>query len=108
MASIKTEDITLGYTCPECETEASQPLSDTVSVGTLVCNNCDTEMELDTTHDVVLSSPEESDWADDASDYGSCEVVHVELTGFDESNTVVFHSDLTLTGSQASNMFKGI
>ena len=55
MASIKTEDITLGYTCPECETEASQPLADIVSVGTLVCNNCDTEMELDTTHDVVPS-----------------------------------------------------
>ena len=55
MASIKTEDITLGYTCPECEAEASQPLSDIVSVGTLVCNNCDTEMELDTTHDVVPS-----------------------------------------------------
>ena len=56
MASIKTEDITLGYTCPECETEASQPLSDIVSAGTLVCNNCDNDMELNTTHDVLIGA----------------------------------------------------
>ena len=56
MASIKTEDITLGYTCPECETEASQPLADIVSVGTPLCTNCDTEMELDTTHDVLIGA----------------------------------------------------
>ena len=56
MASIKTEDITLGYTCPECETEASQPLADIVSVGTPLCNNCDNDMELNTTHDVLIGA----------------------------------------------------
>lgn len=52
MASINTEDIILGFTCRECEWECTADPSSLVEAGTPLCTNCDTEMELDTTHDV--------------------------------------------------------
>ena len=55
MASIKTEDIILGFTCRECERECTADPSSLVEAGTPLCDDCDTEMELDTTHDVVPS-----------------------------------------------------
>ena len=54
MATIAVENIALGYTCAECETEATQPLADIVSAGTLICPECGDDMELDSTHDVRI------------------------------------------------------
>ncbi len=56
--SIPTHQIDLGYTCGECETEASQPLADIVSVGTLICPECGNDMELDTSATVALAAGE--------------------------------------------------
>ena len=56
MASIKTEDIILGFTCRECEWECTADPSSLVEAGTPLCTNCDTEMELDTTHDVFIGA----------------------------------------------------
>ena len=51
--AIGTHQITLGYTCGDCETEATQPLADITSVGTLICPECGNDMELDTTVDIA-------------------------------------------------------
>ena len=56
MASIKTEDIILGFTCRECERECTADPSSLVEAGTPLCDDCDTEMELNTTHDVLISA----------------------------------------------------
>ena len=59
MASINTEDIILGFTCRECEWECTADPSSLVEAGTPLCTNCDTEMELDTTHDVISETTTE-------------------------------------------------
>lgn len=49
MIKIRTESITLSYTCDECKAVATQSLSEIVESGTAVCPNCDTDMVLDDT-----------------------------------------------------------
>ena len=54
MASVSVERVTLKYLCDECGATATQPLSDIVLVGTLMCPNCgDLDMELDA--DVIIA-----------------------------------------------------
>lgn len=51
--SVKIENIIVGFTCPECEHEATQSLADMGTVGGLICSECDTDMDMDSTADVV-------------------------------------------------------
>lgn len=53
--SVKVENIIVGFTCPECEHEATQSLADMGTVGGLVCSECDTDMDMDSTADVQVN-----------------------------------------------------
>jgi len=47
MSKIKTDKITLLYTCPECGNHFRQPLTSIVEIGTAACCECDQDCELD-------------------------------------------------------------
>lgn len=44
--TIDTDNITLLYSCKSCNVPATQPLTDIVSCGTLICPECGDDMEL--------------------------------------------------------------
>lgn len=55
---VKIENIIVGFTCNECEHEETAGLDSLVITGAPMCPACDTEMDADSTADVL---PEDSD-----------------------------------------------
>ena len=51
---IKTNLITLNYTCSNCGTKAEQDLSEIMECGTAVCSECDRDMDLDDQVDAAI------------------------------------------------------
>lgn len=96
MASIKTEDIVLGFTCGECEWECTADPESLVIAGTPQCVNCDTDMTLDTTHDVKLGEGRYLVTVEDCTEAEAAQVIserinHDEDYGF--SYTIGYEGD---------------
>lgn len=47
MKLIPASEITLNWTCEECDEKVQQPLTDIVEVGTAICPECGDDMTLE-------------------------------------------------------------
>lgn len=69
-------------------------------------------MQIAVERDRAERSEVDQGWADDAADYGACDLVEVTVTGLGKVNggyrTVHHYTDFKLTGAQAAGMFRGI
>ncbi len=56
---VKLENVIVGFTCPECENEETAGLDSLLIIGTPICSVCDTEMDANTTADILPDADDE-------------------------------------------------
>lgn len=84
--SVALENIVVGFTCPECEREETAGLDSLVVVGAPMCSECGTEMDADTTADVLTD--------EDAAEY-TFDQMEVGFNGANDDPWIdlTFHDD---------------